>query len=215
MQTRSGARTGGGVLAEVLGTRGYPAVVSRFSEISEAIDFRQLHAPIVHLLPPSPAAVLDAGAGTGRDAAALAALGHHVVAVEPTAAFLAEARALHAARNIRWISDSLPRLETLGQEEERFDFVLCHAVWQHLDPQERAEAMARVTSLLVKGGIFALGLRHGPAGAGTHYFSTSVDEAIGLANASGLETELCLRDQPSAIPGKTRVTWTRLALRKR
>ena len=201
-------------MAEVPGTRGYSQVVSRFSEISEAIDFSQLHAPIAHLLPDAPAVVLDAGAGTGRDAGALAAMGHRVVAVEPTAAFLAEARVLHPDPNIRWVSDSLPRLATLDGEEGGFDFILCHAVWQHLAAEERAEAMARFAQLLARGGVLALGLRHGPAGAGTHYFPADAEAAIELANSSGLAAELCATDQPSAVPGKTRVTWTRLAFGK-
>ena len=202
------------VLDEVPGTRGYSAVLERFAEVSEAIDFERLHAPILGLLPPAPAAVLDVGAGTGRDAAALAALGHDVVAVEPTRAFLANARALHPDPDIRWVEDSLPDLSTLVEHARGFAFVLCHAVWQHLEDEERRAAMARIASLLAPGGVFALGLRHGPPGAGAHYFPASVEDTLEEASAAGLATELCLRDQPSAIPGKTRVTWTRLAFRK-
>ncbi len=47
------------------------------------ISFRDHHQAVLHLIPTAPSRVLDVGAGMGRDTAALAALGHSVVAVEP------------------------------------------------------------------------------------------------------------------------------------
>ena len=158
--------------------------------------------------------VLDVGAGTGRDAAALAAMGHRVVAVEPMDRFLADARAKHPSSKIRWVSGSLPGLRALPAEPEQFDFVLCHAVWQHLSNGERAEAIARVATLLKPKGVFALGLRHGPSGGGTHYFPANAAQTVALAATVNLGVELRLEDQPSALPNKTHVTWTRLAFRK-
>jgi len=207
-------RIGTEATVEIPGTSGYSETASRFCELSESIDFREIHGCILHLLPDSGATVLDVGAGTGRDAAALAAMGHRVVAVEPMARFLTAARERHASPEIRWVSGSLPGLHELPAEPRAFDFVLCHAVWQHLDDEERAEAMARVAALLKPGGIFALGLRHGPPGAGKHYFPASAGETTALAATAGLTVELRLENQPSALPHKTHVTWTRLAFRK-
>ena len=202
-------------MAEVHGLTGYSEVASRFCELSESIDFREIHGCILHLLPKPGAMVLDVGAGTGRDAAALAAMGHNVVAVEPMGQFLAEARARHPSSKIRWVSGSLPGLRELPAELHQFDFVLCHAVWQHLSNGDRTEAMARVATLLKPNGVFALGLRHGPPGAGTHYFPAGVAETVALAATANLAVELCLEDQLSALPNKTDVIWTRLAFRKR
>lgn len=201
-------------MAEVEGVAGYSEVASRFCELSESIDFREIHGCILPLIPERGATVLDVGAGTGRDAAALAAMGHSVVAVEPMEQFLAAARARHRSSNIQWVSDSLPGLRALPPEPDQFDFVLCHAVWQHLSNGERAVAMARVATLLKPGGVFALGLRHGPPGAGTHYFPASIAETVALAATANLAVELRLEDQPSALPNKRHVTWTRLAFRK-
>lgn len=201
-------------MTEVRGIAGYSEVASRFSELSESIDFREIHACILHLLPKPDAMVLDAGAGTGRDAAALVAMGHSVVAVEPMDQFLAAARARHPSPRIRWVSGSLPGLRELPPDPDQFDFALCHAVWQHLNNGERAEAMARVAGLLKPNGVLALGLRHGPAGAGRHYFPASAAETVALAATANLAVELRLEDQPSALPNKTHVTWTRLAFRK-
>src|SRR5262245_6471358 len=195
-------------MPKVLGTTGYSEVASRFGELGESVEFRELHACIRHLLPAPAARILDIGAGTGRDAAALAGMGHSVVAVEPMDQFLAAARARHPSPSIRWVSDSLPALREIA---DHFDFVLCHAVWQHLNSEQRAEAMARVSTLLAPGGVFALGVRHGPAGAGSHYFPASAAATVALGAASDLLLELHLENQPSALPNKKHVTWTRLA----
>ena len=56
-------------------------------------------------LPVTPAAILDIGAGTGRDAAWLAELGHDVIAVEPVQAMMQEG--LRRRPNPRFAIDTL------------------------------------------------------------------------------------------------------------
>lgn len=74
--------------------------------------------------------------------------------------------------------------------------------------------MARVATSLKPNGVFALGLRHGPAGAGTYYFPANAAETVALAAGVNLAVELRLESQPSALPNKAHVTWTRLVFRK-
>ncbi|REN11303.1 class I SAM-dependent methyltransferase, partial [Mycobacterium tuberculosis] len=74
--------------------------------------------------PDVPARVLDIGAGSGRDAAALAALGHRVVAVEPTPELRAEGMRRHAALPIEWIDDHLPGLHRVQALGVRHDLIL-------------------------------------------------------------------------------------------
>ncbi len=57
----------------------------------EALPPERLHGRLDGLLPAVLAPVLNIGAGTGRDAAWFAGLGHDVVAVELAAAMRAEA----------------------------------------------------------------------------------------------------------------------------
>jgi SAM-dependent methyltransferase len=77
--------------------------------------------------------VLDVGAGSGRDAAHLLALGHDVYALEPSAALRSAAIEHHAELRERItagvLPDALPDAATLGGP---FDGVLCSAVLQHL-----------------------------------------------------------------------------------
>jgi protein-L-isoaspartate O-methyltransferase len=71
----------------VSGTEGYAEAADELVERYESISFADCHRPVLHLIPRLPGRILDIGAGTGRDAAALAEMGHTVLAVEPTAAF--------------------------------------------------------------------------------------------------------------------------------
>ena len=193
------------------GNEGYAEEADALTRQYESVRFVDVHGPVLHLLPTVPSDVLDIGAGTGRDAAALAELRHRVVAVEPTAALRARAALLHPSPRIEWIEDSLPRLDHLTTRGARFDVVMLTAVWIHLDPQQRREAMPRVASLLRPGGVLALTLRHGPAPPGRRrLFEASAAETIALAGSHGLHLAVKVEHRPDFY-GRREVTWTSLA----
>jgi SAM-dependent methyltransferase len=194
-------------------TSGYAEKASALIKQYESVRFADVHGPVVHLIPAVPCRVLDIGSGTGRDAAALAAMGHHVVAVEPIAAFRTRAASLHPSSHIEWVDDSLPNLMCLTERAECFDVIMLTAVWMHLDQQQRQHAMLRVTSLLRRGGVLILSLRHGPVPAGRRMFDVSAEETIDLARAEGLNVALQLEHQAD-IFGRTDVTWTLLGFTK-
>nr|NUR36590.1 methyltransferase domain-containing protein [Sphingomonas sp.] len=122
-----------------------------------SVLFEQVHGAALPYLPALPARVLDVGAGSGRDAAALSALGFDVTAVEP-ASELRKAGKLLAPR-ARWLSDKLPRLAILSRREERFAFVLCSAVLMSLKPRELEPSLAAMARLLLPYGVLAVTLR--------------------------------------------------------
>jgi protein-L-isoaspartate O-methyltransferase len=62
----------------------YEAHAPKLVGLYEAIDPAKLHSWLLGLAPTAPGAVLDIGAGTGRDAAWFARQGHDVIAVEPS-----------------------------------------------------------------------------------------------------------------------------------
>ena len=148
------------------GTEGYADEADALAKQYESFSFAAFHKPVMHLLPPGPARVLDIGAGTGRDAAGFASLGHTVVAVEPTRELRAVAAKLHLSPRIEWLDDSLPDLALLSERGHRFDVVMLTAVWMHLDEGERLRAMPRVAALVQPGGVMAMTLRHGPVPPG-------------------------------------------------
>jgi SAM-dependent methyltransferase len=172
----------------VSGTEGYAESADLLAEKYESISFADVHRDILHLIPTTSSRVLDIGAGTGRDAAAFAALGHSVVAVEPTPELRAHGQRLHRSAGITWLDDALPDLSKVHERGERFDLVMLSAVWMHLDAEQRRRAMRRITSLLHPGALMVLSLRHGPVPAGRRMFDVSAAETCALARESGLET---------------------------
>ncbi|MER7705937.1 class I SAM-dependent methyltransferase [Kitasatospora sp. NPDC097605] len=192
------------------GTAGYGEEAERLAAQYEAVTFAEVHREALHLFPPRPADVLDIGAGSGRDAAALAALGHRVVAAEPTAELRWIGERLHAGSGVRWVDDALPALPRLGAAGERFDVVLLTAVWMHLPPDERPSAMAVLAGLLAPAGRLFLSLRHGPVPPGRRMYDAPAAEALDLARPHGLHP--LLHTERPDLHGRTDVLWTVLVL---
>lgn len=192
-------------------TAGYGEAAASLAEQYESVSFDEVHREVLHLFPAQPSWVLDIGAGSGRDAAALAARGHQVVAAEPTAELRRLGERIHADQDVAWVDDALPGLPSLTGQERRFDLILLTAVWMHLEEQERTAAMANLVSLLGAGGQVVLSLRHGSVPAGRRMFPVSAQETVELAQQHGLEVvHLAHREDPHARPG---VCWTYLVLR--
>jgi SAM-dependent methyltransferase len=194
------------------GTAGYGEAAAALVEQYESVSFAEVHREVLDLFPSRPGAVLDIGAGSGRDAAALAALGHRVLAVEPTAELRTLGSRLHADRAIEWIDDSLPELRVLGARDERFDLILLTAVWMHLDGRQRESGMKSIAGLLATGGQVFLSLRHGPVPAGRRMFDVSADETTALARRHGLD--LVRLGEREDLHGRPGVRWSCLGLRR-
>ena len=197
----------------VSGTVGYAEEAEALVESYERIPFAELHSEILHLIPSAPCRALDIGSGTGRDAAALAELGHDVVAVEPINEFRVRAVALHPSPRIEWLNDSLPDLAVLAKRGDRFDLIMLTAVWMHLDKKQRRKAMQRIASHMRAGGVLILTLRYGPVPPGRRMFNVSAKETIALAENEGLKLLMKLENQESFF-GRPGVSRTRLAFSK-
>jgi SAM-dependent methyltransferase len=192
------------------GTEGYAEEAEALVKQYETVSFAEVHRQVIHLIPAAPSRILDIGAGTGRDAAGFAAMGHRVTAVEPTAELRRRAKSLHPEPQIQWLDDSLPDLARLPERGKTFDVVMLTAVWMHLDEPQRRRAMPRVAGLVRAGGLMMLSLRHGPVPPGRRMFEVTADETIRLAQEHGLRVILKYDDQDGLL-GRPGVTWTRLA----
>jgi len=192
------------------GTAGTEKDLERLVQKLEAMPFEALHREVLPLFPPPPALILDVGSGSGRDAAAFAALGHEVIAAEPAEGLRRRAKDLHPSPRITWIDDALPDLAFIHGP---FDVLMVTAVWMHLDPEDRARGMQRIAALLKPEGIVCLTLRHGPVPEGRRMFEVASDDTLRLAEAAGLTPVIHLENQV-AVTGNPGVTWTRLAFRK-
>jgi len=198
--------------ARANGTQGYADEADRLVTSYEELTFEGVQREVLHLIPTAPCRTLDIGAGTGRDAAALAARGHYVTAMEPTAELRAHGQRLHRSPNIVWGDDSLPELKTLRAAGARFDLVMATAVWMHLDDGERAAAMRNVAALVAPGGRLLMSLRYGPVPPGRRMFAVPAEETIAQAAEGGLS--LIHRSNREDMKGRDDVTWTVLAFQR-
>jgi SAM-dependent methyltransferase len=194
------------------GTEGYAEEAERLAVTYESRAFEGVQREVLHLIPSQPSRVLDIGAGTGRDAAALAARGHRVTAMEPTAELRAYGQRVHAGAAIDWGDDSLPDLAVLRAAGTPFDLVMATAVWMHLDAAERALAMRNVAALVAPGGQFIVSLRYGPVPPGRRMFAVPPEETIAQAAESSLL--LVHRSARGDLFDRPDVTWTFLAFKK-
>jgi SAM-dependent methyltransferase len=188
----------------------YDGHASVQAAVYETIDPARLHSWLTDLLPAAPALVLDVGAGSGRDAAWLARLGHDVVAVEPSAGLRAEAARHHGSTSVRWVADSLPALTGTLRLGLAFDLILLSGVWQHINPNERARALRKLLGLLRPGGVLVVTLRHGLVDAARAMHPVSLAELERLAREFGA---MVVRTAETADQlDRPDVTWTGVVL---
>lgn len=100
------------------------------------------------LLPPSPAIVVDLGAGTGLLSRALAGRADHIIAVEPDARM----RAVLAARS-PGVEVLAGRGESIPLPDASADAVLISSAWHWMDPGRAAREVGRI---LRDGGRFGI-----------------------------------------------------------
>ncbi len=174
-----------------------------------SVTFEEVHGGILDLLPSGTAAALDVGAGTGRDAAALARRGYRVVAAEPVREMRDVAQRLHPGGNIRWVEDSLPELPRI---DGTFDVVLLSAVWMHLPAAARGRAMERLAALLAPAGLLVLSLRRGAPPPDRVMFDVPAEEVARDGERAGLHL-VRLVEQGADRLGRAEVRWQTVALR--
>jgi SAM-dependent methyltransferase len=135
----------------------YHRSATAFAPSYESVSFDDVHGALLRHLPAAAACVLDVGAGTGRDARALALLGHFVVAVEPAAAF----RALGGETDdrIEWLDDRLPALSKVKASGRTFAFILCSAVLMSVPTRDLPACFASMAALLRHAGRLAISIR--------------------------------------------------------
>lgn len=188
----------------------YAAHADALARRYDSVATDALLAGLADLIPPPPSAVLDVGAGSGRDTLWFLERGHAVTAAEPVAAF----RALIAARApaATLVDAGLPELDGLSG---RFQLILVNAVWHHLSPAARDRAMSRLAGLLAPDGRVFIALRQGPAAPEAPLHSVDPDTEITRAAAAGLSLirrqDAAAHDPETAAAG---ISWTWLALAK-
>lgn len=162
----------------------YERDAEQFAARYDAVSFDAVH-PLLSRYLPAHGRGLDIGAGSGRDARAMAARGLSVTAVEPSDG-LREIGATNSP-DIRWIEDSLPRLAGLEGETGAFDFILCSAVLMLVAPTDLGASFGVMAALLNQGGRLGLNLRAPrPGEPGDLFFDHDDATVLTAAEAAGL-----------------------------
>ncbi|MFE6780559.1 class I SAM-dependent methyltransferase [Streptomyces sp. NPDC057702] len=174
----------------------------------ESVTFAEVHGGVLDLLPPAPARVVDIGAGTGRDAAALAALGYQVTAVEPVPELRQVAGRLRPGGRVRWVADALPELPLV---DGGFDLALLSAVWMHLPPPARGRAMARLAEILAPGGLLVISLRRGAPPVDREMFDVPAEEVAAEGERAGLRLVRSVTEGADRL-GRAEVWWQSVVL---
>lgn len=191
---------------------GYAAAADKLIPRYDALAAETVLGPVLHLMPVAPCRVLDVGAGTGRNSAWFAELGHRVTACEPVEAFRLSAAEQYGARPVRWLDDTLPMLEATKSLGETYDFVLLSAVWQHVSGTERPVAMASLVELMAPGATLIMSVRHGPGADGRPVYPTSDDEVLDAAQTCHLKLDFITHTASIQAANKAAgVTWSWMA----
>ncbi|MGO1602672.1 MAG: methyltransferase domain-containing protein [Halomonas sp.] len=142
--------------------RFYDDHAHRLFDQYQSLGFEHAHGEWLHQLPEQAGLALDIGAGSGRDAKALAERGWQVMAVEPAVKLRTLGQRHTHERDVSWIDDTLPALNCVRQLSQRFQLILVSAVWMHLSPIEQQRALRVICSLLAPGGLLVITCREGP-----------------------------------------------------
>ena len=198
-------------------TRTPPPAISFYDRDAEtlaraydAIDFDKLHGLLQPFLPKE-GRILDVGAGSGRDARALAERGLEVVAVEPSVGMRREAARHPPSPKILWTEDSLPDLTTIPDFPD-FSLILVSAVWMHIPPPLRGRALHRLSRLLLPEGHLYLTFRSVPDDPERGMAPVSLPDTLRSARECGLS--LLLSNTSGDLLGRSGVSWSALLLRK-
>lgn len=158
--------------------------VERFRALAAGGEDLAGEARLVDAMVPRRARVLDAGCGSGRVGAFLAAAGHEVVGVDLDPELIAAAEEDHP--DPTWLVDDLSTLDLPSRGiPEGFDAVVCAGnVMTFLAPSTRGAVLDRIRAHLRAGGRTAVGF-----GTDRGY---APDEFLADARGAGLTSDLLL-----------------------
>jgi len=191
----------------------YNKNAKKFFSQYQSLIFDQVHGDWLPQLDGKTGLALDVGAGSGRDAAALAERGWDVVAVEPAAGLRELGQNATKNKSIQWIDDQLPGLNQVRKLSYRFNLILVSAVWMHIPPTARERAFRILIELLAPGGMLVVTLRHGPGDGERVFYDVSREEVEAFAKRRALIPFVLSIGRNDDELKRSEVSWETLAFR--
>lgn len=165
--------------------RPYNQEAEKLVDQYESKLFEEVHEHALAFIPSHQGAVLDIGAGSGRDASWFESHGHSVVAVEPAIDLRRKAQSIHPGSRIKWVDDHLPSLNGTFRLACQYDLIWVSAVWMHLTLNERKASLENFQRLLAPSGRIMVSLRHGPAPRNRKMYEVSLAELQRQSTVAG------------------------------
>lgn len=197
-----------------------PSAVSQYDSAPDVFGaryssarFEDIHHNLLRYLPESGAAVLDVGAGIGRDAATLASLGYLVTAIEPSLELYRWGRDHYNLNDITWIADSLPWIASLNAINQRYEFILCSAVLIHVAPDQIDDSFNTFARLLTAGGRLGISIRNAIANDVPGVFFDH-DDAVLISAAQRAKLQLVELAQSGDALARPEVYWRTFVFQK-
>lgn len=178
-----------------------------------SLTFDSIFFDVMEYFPESVATILDVGAGSGRDTAALAAKGHKVIAVEPSNKMRKLASEYYTSPNITWINDSLPQMSEIKKTNKKFDLILVSAVWMHLSDVEQDKSLETLYRLLSNNGKMIITLRLGPPEPERNINSVNTQHLINSADSIGLKVDYISPINNDSL-NRPQIKWQKVVLSK-
>lgn len=192
-------------------SRFYHQNAPTFFERYRSLSTPEVIGAAISAVPSRPSLALDLGSGSGRDSEWLAARGHTVVSVEPAKALRDMAVARGQNRRIIQFDTTLPALPGLDQFAGGFDFVLCSAVWMHLDEIERPVAAHRLCGIMKPGATAIVTFKVAPPDVERLMYEIDPEVVAGDFRRAGFEIQM---DENVDLLGRDATRWFTCILRK-
>jgi SAM-dependent methyltransferase len=157
----------------------YDTHAAEYMRLTKAVDMSHLYQPALALIPPG-GKILDAGAGSGRDAVYFKSQNYHVTAFDASPELGSQ------ASQVLGQPVSVMDFSQVAYVQV-FDLVWANASLLHLTTVDMYEAVARLLTALKPGGVFYFTLKEG-SGAEIHdtkyYCYYRVSDIIALLQAT-------------------------------
>lgn len=163
---------------------------------------------------PSGGTVLDIGFGSGRDLSYLMTHGYNIYGIDPTEAFVNQAKNRFVDIADHFILGSFLSHQIPSYWPNTFDAVISIAVLMHLKTNEHAEAIEVIKSLIKPNGIVVLSFSLGERDSddGRHFEPLVLKDVVNEFSKAGftLMNSVCTDDSL----GRDSIEWATVILRK-